>query len=112
MVSFHGIGNVVVTMMEDGASVGAPCKMKTGKTVTKAAANDSFQGVCIWERDGLAGVQVGGFVTLGYSGASVPTVGYGQLAADGNGGVAAGNSGPERLIVDVDTVGKTVTFYL
>ncbi len=112
MVSFHGIGNVVVTMMEDGVSVGAPCKMKTGKTVVEAAANDSFQGVCVWERDGLAGVQVGGFVTLGYSGVTTPTVGYGQFTADGNGGVAVGNIGPERLVVDVDTISKTVTFYL
>lgn len=112
MVSFNGIGNFVVTMMEDGANIGAPCKMKKNKTVTEAASGEVFQGVCVWKREGLAGVQLGGFVTLGYSGSEAPAVGYGKLTADGNGGVTVGESGRDRLIVDVDTVDNTVTFYI
>lgn len=112
MVSFNGIDSLIVTMVSDGAAVGKPCKMKSGKTATAAASGDSFQGVCQWLRDGLAGIQIKGFVTLGYTGETAPAVGYGKLSADGTGGVEVATAGPDRLIVDVDTTGKTVTFYI
>lgn len=112
MVSFNGIDSLIVTMVSDGAAVGKPCKMKSGKTAAAAAADEEFQGVCQWLRDGLAGIQIKGFVTLGYTGETAPSVGYGQLCANGSGGVAVATTGPDRLIVDVDTTGKTVTFYI
>lgn len=112
MVSFKGIDNLVVTMLGQDVSVDGLCKMKSGKTVTDAASGEEFHGVCQWLREGLAGVLVKGFVTMPYSGATPPAVGYGQLCSDGKGGVTVASSGPSRLIVDVDTTGKTVTFYL
>ena len=51
-------------------------------------------------------------VTAGYSGDSVPALGWTGLSADGSGGVKAAAGGRSYLVVDVDESGKTVTFVL
>ncbi|MDD6023683.1 MAG: hypothetical protein PUC06_05515 [Oscillospiraceae bacterium] len=109
MVGFDGIGSMVITVKDGGVVPGQPCKCSGGKAMEKAAAGEAFQGVCLWQRDDIAGVQVDGFVTMPYTG-TAPTVGFDILAADGNGGVQKSASGKSRMIVDVDSVLKTVTF--
>ena len=109
MVGFDGIGSMVITVKDDGLALGQPCKCSGGKAMTKAAAAEAFHGVCLWQREDIAGVQVDGFITLPYTG-SAPAVGFGILAANGSGGVQTAASGMSRMIVDVDSVLKTVTF--
>ena len=109
MVGFDGIGSMVITVKDGGVALGQPCKCSGGRAMAKAAGGEAFQGLCLWQRDGIAGVQVDGFVTLPYTG-SAPTVGFCILAANGSGGVQTSASGISRMIVDVDSVQKTVTF--
>ena len=109
MVGFDGIGSMVITVKDGGVVPGQPCKCSGGKAMEKAAAGEAFQGVCLWQRNDIAGVQVDGFLTMPYTG-TAPTVGFDILAADGNGGVQKSASGKSRMIVDVDSVLKTVTF--
>ena len=111
MILFDGIGAEVVTMKNYNAVVGAPCCMLSNGTVYGAEDSDVIHGVCLWERDGLVGVQVRGFVTLPLSSAA-PEVGYAKLAASGTGGVKVSSSGREYLIVAVDSTAKTVTFMM
>ena len=62
-------------------------------------------------RFGTAGVTMGGYVELHYTGAA-PTVGYTALAADGSGGVKVLEGGREYLVVSVDTEAQTVGLFL
>ena len=109
MVGFDGIGSMVITVKDGGVVLSEPCCFVGGKAMVKAEEAEAFQGICLWQRDGIAGVQVDGFVTLPYTG-TAPAVGFDILAADGNGGVRTAASGKSRMIVDVDSVLKTVTF--
>lgn len=110
MICFDGIGTQVITMQAENALESAPCKVSKNGTVAQAASGDAFHGVVVWLRDGFAGVQTKGFITLPYTGSEAPALGYAKLSADGNGGVAAAGSGMDRLVVDVDTVNNKVTF--
>ena len=52
-------------------------------------------------------------MTLPYSGATAPSLGYNALEADGAGGVKVGESSArERLVVEVDATAGKVTFLL
>ena len=55
---------------------------------------------------------LGGVVTAGYSGDTVPTAGWISLTADGSGGVTVAEGEQRYLAVDVDSAARTVTFVL
>ena len=110
-VSFNGIGDGLVTFVNHDASRGAVVKVSASGTVAPCAAGDAFDGVAVYADDMYAGVQMGGFVTVAYSG-TVPAVGRGILAANGNGGVKTAESGDTYLIVAQDTAAKTITIKL
>ena len=115
MYSYNGIGEVAVSAMDEGAFWGGVCKYTGNDTVGWPDASEAFHGVCIWQKNQQATVQVRGFVTIPYTGTAAPNVGYCQLVADGNGGVMvqegiAGNV--SRLVVSVDENHQTVTFLL
>ena len=69
-------------------------------------------GVVVGKRDGLACVQVAGFVTLHYTGTTAPSVGECALAGDGKGGVAVTENAKKYRVLRVDTAAKTVGLYL
>lgn len=115
-VSFEGVGQVCATFLGGGLAEGQVVKMTGSGTVGACAADDAFCGVALCCKDDACTVQVGGFVTVNYSGAA-PAVGWRALAADGNGGVKAvgdeeTGSGRVLPVVNVDTAGKTVTVLL
>ena len=56
-------------------------------------------------------MQLGGFVTLPYTG-TVPALGLSALAADGNGGVKSLETGREYWVVASDEAAQTVTILL
>ena len=112
-VSFEGIGQWCATFtckgeMADGQMV----KVSGNGEVEACTAGDAFCGkVAAMSRDGKAcAVALGGMVCASYTG-TAPVVGWANLSADGNGGVKAAE-GREYMVVDVDEVGKTVTFAL
>lgn len=131
-VSFEGVGQVCATFLGGKLTEGQVVKLTGSGTVGACAAGDSFIGAAICCKDDACTVQVGGFVTVSYSG-TAPTVGWCALTADGNGGVKtaaaeaaaleeAGSSGTtgsgktesSRMlpVVSVDTATKTVTVLL
>ena len=112
-VSMQGIGEAFLTAKK-GTTVtaGYPCGFSANDTVANTAANGTFCGIAAQIRGTLVTVQYQGFVTLPYTGATAPSVGYGILVANGSGGVSTAQSGRSYLISAVDTSGKTVTFML
>lgn len=109
-VSFEGVGQVCATFLGGKLTEGHVVKMSGNGTVGACAADDEFCGVAICCKDDACTVQVGGFVSVGYSG-TAPAAGWNALTADGRGGVKSGGSS-KYLAVDVDTTAKTVTVML
>lgn len=110
-ISFEGVGQVCATFLGGKLVEGQVVKMTGNGTVGACGKNDSFCGVALCCKDDACTVQVGGFVSVKYSG-SAPAVGWSVLAADGSGGVAAADSGVNCLVADVDTTANTVTIML
>ncbi len=115
-VSYDGIGQVMATFPAaldsqgaDKVTEGAPVKMGAAGTVDLCGDGDAFIGVAMTVRDGCAGVQVRGFVTLPASG-SIAT-GLVTLAANGSGGVKQVSSGGTAYLV-AESNGGSVTILL
>ena len=105
MAIFHQeLGQVCTTMYLQGSAA--------DNTVCKMHANDTVAACAAGKRDGLACVQVAGFVTLHYTGTTAPTVGECALAGDGKGGVAVTENAKKYRVLRVDTAAKTVGLYL
>ena len=112
IVSFEGVGQVCATFLGEGLTVGQVVKMAGNGTVDACGAGDLFCGVALCCKEDACTVQVGGFVSVPYSG-TAPAAGWEALAADGKGGVKrAASGGAVRLVTDVDTTAKTVTIML
>lgn len=113
-VSFEGIGESVVTFYNSKTSAavaGAPIKMGGNGEVSACADGERFFGVALACDSDFAAIQMGGYVELGFTG-SAPAVGYIKLVSNGAGGVKTAETGREFLVVDVDTVGKTIGLML
>lgn len=111
-ISFEGIGEMVATFAaKSGLESGWVCKVtQTGET-GPCSAGERFCGVAVHVKEGLAAVQMRGFLTAIYSGAM--TAGWVKLAADGNGGVKTdAANGLEYLVVDVNPAEKSAIILL
>ncbi len=104
-ISFAGYQENVLTFeCTNTVAKGDLVKMSASGKVTKAAANDTFVGVCVSVNDGCAAVQLNGYVEMPKSG--TVSVGYNKLAAAAS-GVKTAESGIDRLVIfsDDSTVG-------
>ena len=112
-VSFEGIGQVCATFQGSGLAEGHVVRMAGRAEAGACGDGDPFCGVALCCKEDACTVQVGGFVTVGYSG-DMPEPGTASLCANGEGGVrAAGESaGRACLVVDADAAAKTVTILL
>lgn len=111
-VSFEGVGQVCATFLSGKLTEGHVVKLTENGTVGACASDEAFCGVAVCCKDDACTVQVGGFVSVKYSG-TAPTIGWRNLAADGKGGVkTAGTGGVSCLVADVDTTAKTMTIML
>ena len=113
-ICYEGIGQWAATFSAQEVSEGDLVKMTANDQVTPCEEDDDFCGVALFcARDGSAcTVQLGGMVQLPYSG-TAPDVGYVQLVADGDGGVAESDeAGRLHLVVQVDTTQQTLTMVL
>ena len=110
-VSFDGIGDSLITFMNDGVKKGEICKVGAAGTVAPCAAGNAFDGLAVFAEGEYAGVRLRGFVTAPYTG-TAPAVGRAVLAANGSGGVKTAENGNTYIVVDKDTVNKTVTFLM
>ena len=115
MISFGGIGENVVSFYNGGAiaaAKGKTVKMTGNGQVAQCADGDKFCGVAVGGDAEFTAVQTAGFVTAAYSG-TAPAVGYAALLADADGGVkVAAAGGREYLVVEVNTIDKTVGIML
>ena len=107
MISFKGFDQKILTFKVASAiDAGTPVKISANSTVAKAGANAAFVGIVSSSSDDAAGVIMGGYVELPYSGDSAP------VAADGNGGITAASTGRTVTVLTVDTTAKTVGIIL
>ena len=107
-IKFSGFNENVLTFEYTGTlNKGDLVKMTASAKVTKAAANDSFIGVCLSTRGGYAAIQMAGYTEVAKSG--TVNVGYQKLVSAGN-AVKSAESGIDRLVIYVDDT--TVGFIL
>ena len=109
-VSFYGVGQWCATFLTDSAQEGKVVKISANGTVAPCGDGEVFCGVASAVGKGACSVQLGGFVTLPYTG-SAPALGYSALVADSAGGVKTGGTG-SYLVADVDETAQTVTILL
>ena len=113
MISFKGFDQKILTFKVASAiDAGTPVKISANSTVAKAGANVAFVGIVSSSSDDAAGVIMGGYVELPYSGDSAPALGTVTVAADGNGGITAASTGRTVTVLTVDTTAKTVGIIL
>ena len=106
--SFDGIGAVVATFHADeGVKGGQVVKLTGNGQVGPCGDSDTFCGVALEPRAGMAAVQVKGFVPV--KTADTLTVGWAALTGDGDGGVKkAETGGVTVLVADVKDDGTAV----
>ncbi len=112
MFSFNGFDQKVLTFKGSSTlAVGTPVKVSADNTVAAASADDIICGVVLANEGDAVAVQVGGAVTLPYTGTTAPSHGYQSLVANGTKGVKTG-SGRQVLVLSVNTTDKICTFIL
>ncbi len=111
-ISFDQIGQVCATFSAQGdLAVGEICTCTGKGLVTVSDIEERFTGVIMGLQHGFAAVAVQGFVTVPYSGSTVPTYGFCTLTSDGDGKVMVGGE-HTYLVVSVDRNTRKVTFLL
>ena len=114
-VCYEGIGALYATFSCAALAEGTPVRISAAGTAAACGKGNEIAGVAAAVSRGkdACSVQLRGFVTLPYSGTTVPALGYSALVADGDGGVkVADSSVRERLVVEVDSTAGKVTFLL
>lgn len=112
MISYQSIAQECATFNTNTQlTVGAPCKMGYNNAVIEPMKDEPFIGVVLWQRNSYATVALRGFVTVKYSG-TAPAVGRTGLYAGEDGTVVAAEGAPIYLVVETNTVDKTVTFLM
>lgn len=109
-LSYNGFGRQVASFT-GSVAVGDLVSLSGSGTVAKASADKPLVGVCVSKRGELAGVQLRGAVTIGYTGAA-PAPGKAALVTAGNNLVKTAATGDALLVLAVDADRKTCTVLL
>lgn len=113
-ISFNGYNAKIVTFYAgEACEVGKAVTINEDGEAVCAGNNNRFIGICTSLRNGIAGVQVEGYVELPYSG-TAPKHGVNRLICDANGCLTASIDDIAQYykILKVDTDSKTVGFIL
>lgn len=113
-VSLQGFNETIGTFAcKNKLRPGAPVKLVGNATVAACEEDETFCGIVVQGEKDYAGVQLGGYAKVKYSGAA-PALGFQNLAADYNYGVktAAAGGGRSYLVIDVDTAASTAGILL
>ena len=105
-IKFTGYMENVLTFECEGAvEAGDLVNITASGKVGKATEGGAFIGECVNQKNGIAAVQLGGYIETAKTG--TVAVGYQKLVADANGGVKTASAGKERLVIFADdtTVG-------
>lgn len=113
-VSLKGFNTQIASFEADSAvTAGMAVGITANNKVAKATAAGGVAGVCVNVREGIAAIQLTGYVRVSYSGDTAPTVGFCLLTGDGDGNVKVVTSGGRSMLVTaVDTTAKTVDIIL
>ncbi len=110
-ISFEGYAAQAVTFYADSdVSQGDAVALGEGLTVYKASESSDIIGVALSVKDGYATVQTAGVVQLPAS--TFLTTGYMKLSVDAEGKLVGGETGPDRLVLNVDAEKETATVLL
>ncbi len=112
-ISFEGIGQWAATFSCAEVREGALVKVSGNGAVGPCGEGERICGQVISMNKGgdACAVQLGGFVTAGYTG-NAPALGWCGLSGDGDDGVKTDAEGRQYLVVEVDAATSTVTFAL
>lgn len=112
-IGYEGMGAWCATLMGGDIQEGAPVKSTGGDIVAPCADGEEFLGVARTSGgvEELCTVQLGGLVTLPYSGGKVGP-GWKALVSDGKGGVKLADTGHAYLVISCNTTQGTITFKL
>lgn len=108
---FKGFNENVITLPASNTiKVGCPVIVEE-EMATLASANSDFLGICTGVADGVATVQVSGYVEIKATGIS--TYGYAGVASNGTAGVKKYDSAVRKAYVfKIDSTNGTVGFIL
>lgn len=111
-VAFDKIGEVVATFeAAEGVTVGKAVKITaSGQVGPCSAEGDVPAGVAVSLRNGLAGVQLYGYVELPC--AATLTVGFGKVSMDASGKVQPDTDGRPALVVYADSTAGQCGLFL
>ena len=113
-LSFEGIGQWCATFAGSEITPGTVVKISAAGTVSACSAGDAFCGAALCGSGDACTVQLGGFVTVPYTG-TAPAVGLSALTADGSGGVKSAGESDSSVscwVADQNETAKTVTILL
>lgn len=110
-ISYQEIGAWCATFAADEVEEGHVVKVSGNAKVSECSSGDAFCGVVSALDDDACSVQLGGMVSVAYSG-TAPSAGFAILVADGNGGVKSAESGTVYLVSEVNTTAGTLTIKL
>ena len=111
-ISFKGFNEQVITFRtESELEAGTLVKVSGSATVAAATSGEDFIGIVVCTHGDIAAVQVGGYVSLPYSG-SAPTLGTASIAPADSKTVTASDSGKTVTVVELDTENSTAGILL
>ena len=116
-ISYQGIGEWCATFCCGDPAEGGVVAVTDNGEVDACDAGDIFCGVVrsIAHDGKTCAVQLAGLAAVKYSGDDVPEIGYNELVADGDGGVAVAgedDAGMNYLVISVYTTAKTAVIKL
>lgn len=110
-ISFKGFNEQVLAFKTQGTvEEGMLVKMSDNATVTPCAGGNDFIGVAVYTHADIAAVQVGGYVSLPYSGTK-PTLGKASICAASTNQIKTGGD-KTVTVVEIDEVNSTAGILL
>ena len=108
---FKGFNENVITLpAAEGLAAGNPVTIASGDA-SPANANSDFVGICTGVADGVATVQVSGYVEIAATGVS--SYGYAGIVSNGSGGVKKSDSAVRKAyIIKIDSTNNKIGFIL
>lgn len=112
-ISFKGFNEQVLTFNTSAElDAGTLVKMNGSGTVAPCASGDKIMGVVLACRNNIASVQVGGYISLPYSG-TAPTPGYCGICAADSTKIKTDNSAGKLLaVLETDTTASVAGILL
>lgn len=113
-ISYNGFNSKVMTFAAgENCKVGNPVTISEDGDVVIPNINNRFIGVCTSLRNGIAGVQVEGYIEMPFTG-TAPKMGVNRLTIGSHGEIVAGDNDNSEFykILKVDVDNKIIGFIL